>query len=353
MKLKDFTFHLPEKLIAKHPAQNRRDSKLLSLNGETGQLEHLQFYNIIEKVQPGDLLVFNNTKVFPARLEARKETGGNVEILIEHIVDKNVAHCFCKASKSPKIGSLLALSNDAKVKVIDRAGQLFVLQLMHDGMDWMTLAQQLGQVPLPPYMERKATTDDVERYQTVYANDDKSGSVAAPTAGLHFDVELLEELEQKGIQTAFVTLHVGAGTFQPVRVENIQDHQMHYETIEVSQDVCHKVTEAKKSGGRVIAVGTTTVRCLETAWSTEGDVVEPFVGDTNIFIYPGRPFRCVDALITNFHLPESSLIMLVSAFAGLKNTLNAYKIAIEENYRFYSYGDAMFITRNNKNETEE
>lgn len=341
MKRQDFHYHLPPELIADRPAQQRRGSRLLCLDGESGEIRHKQFPDLLDLVEPGDLMVFNDTRVIPARLFARKASGGRVEILVERVLDDFRALAHVRASKSPKPGSELVLDDDSAVDVTGRRGELFELAFPGE-RTVLEVLQGLGQVPLPPYIERPATQEDVERYQTVYGI--REGAVAAPTAGLHFDDELLTALAEKGVDTAFVTLHVGAGTFQPVRVEDIHQHAMHSEIMEVSEDVCEKVRATRAAGKRVIAVGTTTVRCLETA--AQGGEIRPYQGETNIFIFPSYQFRVVDVLITNFHLPESTLLMLVSAFAGYRETMTAYRKAVGMHYRFYSYGDAMFIIRN-------
>lgn len=344
MQLSDFDFTLPKELIAKHPSETRSACRLLSLDGATGQIEHGVFSDIIDKINPGDLLVFNNTRVIPARVYGKKASGGKIEILIERLLDNNRALAHIKASKSPKEGAELILGEDASVNVImlARHDSLFELQFPDDVL---TILNKIGHIPLPPYIDRPDDSHDREVYQTVYSKI--PGAVAAPTAGLHFDQPLLEKLKQKGIEMAFVTLHVGAGTFQPVRVENIESHVMHAEYAQVSQSVVDAVLACKARGNKVIAVGTTSVRALESAAQKTGKIA-PFFNDTQIFIYPGYHFNVIDSLITNFHLPESTLIMLVSAFAGYQNTMNAYQEAVKQQYRFFSYGDAMFITKQNQ-----
>ncbi len=341
MKRQDFSFDLPEDLIADQPCARRSDSRLLCLNGASGQIVHKRFIDLPDLLQPGDLLVFNNTKVIPARLYGAKPTGGKAEILAERILSPQTILAHVKASKAPGEGSSILLPDETEILVEGRQDNFFILSLP-EGRNWPELLEKHGQMPLPHYMQREEKAIDRERYQTVYA--EKPGAVAAPTAGLHFDEALLETLKAKGIETAFVTLHVGAGTFQPVRTDDIREHKMHAEYLEVDENTCAKVMETRRGGGRIIAVGTTSVRCLETAW--KDDKLHPFMGDTNIFIYPGYRFQCVDALVTNFHLPESTLLMLVCAFAGFENIMTAYKAAVTENYRFFSYGDAMFITQN-------
>lgn len=344
MQLSDFDFTLPKELIAKHPSETRSACRLLSLDGATGQIEHGVFSDIIDKINPGDLLVFNNTRVIPARVYGKKASGGKIEILIERLLDNNRALAHIKASKSPKEGAELTLGEDASVNVImlARHDSLFELQFPDDVL---TILNKIGHIPLPPYIDRPDDSHDREVYQTVYSKI--PGAVAAPTAGLHFDQPLLEKLKQKGIEMAFVTLHVGAGTFQPVRVENIESHVMHAEYAQVPQSVVDAVLACKARGNKVIAVGTTSVRALESAAQKTGKIA-PFFNDTQIFIYPGYHFNVIDSLITNFHLPESTLIMLVSAFAGYQNTMNAYQEAVKQQYRFFSYGDAMFITKQNQ-----
>lgn len=342
MKLSDFHFDLPEELIALYPTAQRTGSRLLCLNKETGLVSHRQFPDLLDLLQPEDLMVFNNTRVIPARLFGKKATGGHVEVLLERVMDERHAIAQIKASKSPKPESLLFFESDNKeeeisARVEGREGEFFVLQFSAPVME---LSEQAGHMPLPPYIKREDDLQDRERYQTVYG--DKKGAVAAPTAGLHFDEALLAAIREKGVDIAMVTLHVGAGTFQPVRAESIAEHQMHAEYLEVSEQVCEQVKRCRERGGRVVAVGTTSVRCLETA--AQSGEIQPFTGDTRIFIYPGYTFNAVDALVTNFHLPESTLIMLVSAFAGRENILTAYQEAIREQYRFFSYGDAMFIS---------
>lgn len=342
MKTSDFHFDLPEDLIARYPMAQRDQSRLLVLEGASGDVRHRAFSELLDFVEPGDLLVFNNTRVIPGRLYGRKESGGKLELLIERVTGEKTALAHIRASKSPKPGSRLYLLPEAGAEprggctMLGRQGELF--ELAFDEPVLATL-DAIGHMPLPPYIDRADEALDQERYQTVYA--DKPGAVAAPTAGLHFTPELLKQLAAKGVESSFVTLHVGAGTFQPVRVENIQNHHMHSEYLEVDESVCSAVRAARRRGGRVIAVGTTSVRSLETA-SSSGDI-QPYAGESNIFIYPGYRFRSVDMLLTNFHLPESTLIMLVSAFAGRDNVLQAYAQAINERYRFFSYGDAMLV----------
>ncbi|MDM7859678.1 tRNA preQ1(34) S-adenosylmethionine ribosyltransferase-isomerase QueA [Alteromonas sp. ASW11-36] len=340
MKLADFHFELPERLIAKYPTEQRTASRLLCLNGNSGEVAHRQFTDILNLLKPDDLLVFNNTKVIPARLLGKKSTGGQVEVLIERITESQRALAHVKASKAPKPGTMIRLEDAIDVEVIGRQGALFELQF-HGGESVLESLENYGHMPLPPYIDRPDEDSDKSRYQTVYG--EKPGAVAAPTAGLHFDEPLLDAIRAKGVNIAFVTLHVGAGTFQPVRVDNIEEHQMHAEYAEIPQNVVDAVERAKQAGGRVIAVGTTSVRSLETA-AASGEI-QPFFDDTSIFIYPGYRFNVVDAMVTNFHLPESTLMMLISAFAGRDHVMAAYEQAIAEEYRFFSYGDAMFIEK--------
>lgn len=350
MRRQDFSYQLPDELIARQPAPERRGSRLLRLEGETGSIQHGQFPDLLNWLKPGDLMVFNNTRVIPARVFGQKPTGGQVEVLVERVIDGHRVLAHTRASKSPKVGTAIILEDGTELMVVARHEALFELKFPAD-QPVLEVLERIGHMPLPPYIDRADVDDDRERYQTVYSDQNKKGAVAAPTAGLHFDDQLLEQLKNKGIRIAFVTLHVGAGTFQPVRVDNIKEHQMHSEIMELDAEVCDLVKETKASGGRVIAVGTTSVRCLETA--AQNGQLSPYQGETNIFIYPSYQYQIVDALVTNFHLPESTLLMLVSAFAGYRNTMAAYDEAVAERYRFFSYGDAMFITRNPNATTEE
>ena len=342
MKTSDFNFDLPDELIARYPQAVRSSSRLLKLDGVTSELTHGQFTDLLDLVDAGDLLVFNNTRVIPARLFGQKESGGKLEALIERVIDDQEALSHIKCSRAPKPGTSIILEG-TKVEVVGREGALFHLKFHVDNLvNWL---EEVGHMPLPPYMDREDELSDRERYQTVY--NEKPGAVAAPTAGLHFDDELLQALKDKGANLAFVTLHVGAGTFQPVKVDDVNEHVMHSEYLEVDQAVCDAVNATRAAGKRVIAIGTTTVRSLESAaQKSDGDELQPYSGETEIFIYPGYQFKSVDALVTNFHLPESTLIMLVSAFAGRGPVLRAYEEAVREQYRFFSYGDAMFITCN-------
>jgi len=340
MRTSDFHYSLPQELIAQYPASPRTASRLLVVDGASGGWRDQRFTDLPALLQAGDLLVFNDTRVIPARLFGRKDSGGRVETLIERVLGARQALVQVRASKPPRPGQKLMLEDGVTAEVRDRVGEFYVLTF--DGESPVTeILERIGHVPLPPYIERTDESDDRARYQTVYARH--RGAVAAPTAGLHFDDAMLARLEEKGVDSAFVTLHVGAGTFQPVRVDDIHAHRMHAETLSVTQATCDKIGAAKAAGRRVVAVGTTVVRALETA-ARDGRVA-PYEGETDIFIYPGYRFRVADALLTNFHLPESTLLMLVCAFAGTENVLKAYRHAVENKYRFYSYGDAMFITR--------
>ena len=343
MLVSDYHFDLPDSLIANYPTEDRTASRLLHLDGPSGELVHRQFPDILDLVEAGDLMVFNNTRVIPARVFGQKESGGKLEILIERVINATEALAHVRASKSPKEGSKIFLGQDKNEQIeatmLGRNGALFHLSFAEPVLDVLS---RVGHMPLPPYIERPDEDSDQERYQTVYS--EKPGAVAAPTAGLHFDDDLLAKLKDKGVEIAFVTLHVGAGTFQPMKVDNVEDHIMHAEYVEVDEQVVEQVKATKARGGRVIAVGTTSVRSLESA-SQSGEIA-PMQDDTSIFIYPGYEFKTVDALVTNFHLPESTLIMLISAFAGYQEVMNAYRVAVEQKYRFFSYGDAMFITRN-------
>ena len=310
----------------------------MALDGNTGQVQDLKFTDLLHQLDSKDLLVFNNTKVIPARLLGHKETGGKVEVLVERVLDHERVLAHVRSSKSPSQGRRLQLEGSLEVEVLARHDALFELRFLNTD-SVVDALESYGRMPLPPYIERDVDKADLERYQTVYAQH--VGAVAAPTAGLHFDQALLAQIKEMGIETAELTLHVGAGTFQPVRVDDIRSHQMHSEVIEVSEQVCQQVKAARARGGRVIAIGTTSVRALESA-SQSGEI-SPFEGETNIFIYPGYQFKSVDAMVTNFHLSESTLLMLVSAFASRSHILNAYQHAVEQRYRFFSYGDAMFI----------
>lgn len=342
MKTSDFQFDLPEELIAQYPSENRTSSRLLFLDGNSGQRQNLQFTDLLSLLKPTDLLVFNNTKVIPARLFGVKDSGGKVEVLIERVLDESRVLAHIRSSKSPAAGRHLQLEGALDVEVLGRHDALFELKF-HGIESVIDALEAYGRLPLPPYIEREVDKEDLDRYQTVYARN--VGAVAAPTAGLHFDEALLNRIREAGIETAELTLHVGAGTFQPVRVDDVRSHQMHKEVIDVSEQVAEQVKATRARGGRVIAVGTTSVRALESA-SANGEI-SAYQGETDIFIYPGYQFKSVDAMVTNFHLSESTLLMLVSAFAGKQHIMDAYQHAIQQRYRFFSYGDAMFITRNN------
>ena len=336
MKLSDFDFDLPNSLIAQYPSEKRTDSRLLVVQDD---FINTTFSQLGEFLKPKDLLILNDTKVIPARLFGRKESGGKVEILVERLINDFQALVMIKASRAPKIDSYIVLENDKRVRVCDKDSGLYKLSFGSNSI--LTLLNEIGHVPLPPYIERIDGKEDLIRYQTVYAKND--GAVAAPTAGLHFDEPLLSNLNSYGVNHAFVTLHVGAGTFQPVKVEDIKDHQMHSEYFEVCQETVDKIVTTKANGGRIVAVGTTAVRTLEST-ALQGKLSST-KGDTDIFIYPGFEFRLVDAMITNFHLPKSSLLMLVSAFIGIEKMFQIYQYAIEEKYRFFSYGDAMLLEK--------
>ena len=347
MHLSDFNYDLPPHLIAQHPLANRTDSRLLEVRAEgnnDAQLIDRQFRDILNLVRPGDLLVFNDTKVIPARLHGKKETGGNVELLIERISGDKQAWVQIRASKVPKTGSIVHIHN--------KAGETFPVEMIgHDDRFYevrfpenvFALLERFGELPLPPYIEHQPDQEDAKRYQTVVAK--VPGAVAAPTAGLHFDEVILHQLSELSVKRASVTLHVGAGTFTPVREEDLSKHKMHYEWFSIPAETISAIEETHKAGGRVIAVGTTSLRALESQAQTQKDS-----GETNLFITPGYTFKTVDCLLTNFHLPKSTLLMLVSAFAGVDNIRNAYQHAIQNEYRFFSYGDAMFLScLNNKN----
>jgi len=349
MQLADFDYQLPDELIARYPGESRTGSRLLSLDRQTGTISHGIFRDIIDVILPGDLLVFNDTRVIPARLFGHKATGGRIEVMIERMLPDNEVIAQVRASKSPAAGTLLKLvstgtSESIDAKVLGRQGDFYQLRFLAEE-PLVSLLDRFGHMPLPPYIDRADEQSDLQRYQTVYGRN--PGAVAAPTAGLHFDDSLLEALLSKGVDQAFLTLHVGSGTFQPVRTDNVLEHKMHSEWVEVSSTVIEQVKRCKANGGRVIAVGTTTVRSLESAarLSEKADLgdLQAFSGETDIFIYPGYQFRVVDAMITNFHLPRSTLMMLISAFSSRDMVMAAYEEAIRQRYRFFSYGDAMFI----------
>jgi S-adenosylmethionine:tRNA ribosyltransferase-isomerase len=344
MQLSDFNYDLPPQLIAQHPLANRTDSRLLEVKvegGNTALFIDRQFRDILNLIKPGDLLVLNDTKVIPARLYGKKETGGNVELLIERISAENQAWVQMRASKVPKTGSIIHIHNQAgesfPVEIIGYDGRFYEVRFPKSVF---ALLEKFGELPLPPYIEHQANQEDAKRYQTVVAKN--PGAVAAPTAGLHFDEAILNQLRELGVKQASITLHVGAGTFTPVREEDLGKHKMHYEWFSVPADTTAAIEDTHKAGGRVIAVGTTSMRALES-WAQTGETS----GETNLFITPGYQFKVIDCLLTNFHLPKSTLLMLVSAFAGVDNIRNAYQHAIQNEYRFFSYGDAMFLSRLN------
>jgi S-adenosylmethionine:tRNA ribosyltransferase-isomerase len=332
----DFTYELPDELIAQQPLAERSASRLLTLDGPTGALADRQVRDLPELVAPGDLLVFNDTRVIPARLFAIKESGGKVELLLERPLDAFRALVHAGASK-PLRPDMRLTSRGGAITVVEKRGDLWVVELPEPALGFF---EKHGQMPLPPYIRREPDAADSLRYQSVFARN--RGAVAAPTASLHFDASLLAALEQRGAHRAFITLHVGAGTFQPVRTDAVGAHVMHSEFVEVTAATCDAIAAARARGGRVIAVGTTVVRALESA--AGASALAPFVGDSSLFIVPGFRFRVVDAMLTNFHLPESTLLMLVSAFAGRDAVLAAYRHAVAGRYRFFSYGDAMFLT---------
>jgi S-adenosylmethionine:tRNA ribosyltransferase-isomerase len=349
MRVADFSFDLPEELIARYPKANRSSSRLMTLNGNSGVLNDERFTDLVSHVKAGDLLVFNNTRVIPARMFGQKASGGKLEVLVERLLDEHRVLAHIRCSKSPKPGSEILLEGKVKVTMVARHDALFELKF-HGEQSVLSILDDVGHMPLPPYIDRPDEDSDRERYQTVY--NEKPGAVAAPTAGLHFDDALMAALKAKGVDFAFVTLHVGAGTFQPVKVEEIADHIMHAEYVEVPASVVTQIEQTKANGGKVIAVGTTSVRSLESAAKVakeQGKAFSEFYGDTDIFITPGYEFQIVDSLITNFHLSESTLLMLVSAFAGYDNIIAAYQHAVAQQYRFFSYGDAMLLTKKDHN----
>lgn len=339
--LSDFDFDLPEQLIAQMPAATRAGSRLLKVVDDK-HFENHQFAGIADEFIAGDVLVVNNTKVIPARLLGEKLSGGKLEIFVERIQSDVTALCMVRSNRSPKVGSQIHIAN-VTATVVERKGLFFVIELIEK--TWAELTTEQGDIPLPPYIQRQTTDEDKSRYQTVYA--EKKGAVAAPTAGLHFDKNILQTLREKGVEIVHVTLHVGAGTFQPVKAENLDDHQMHFELFEIPEETVAVVNQAKSEGRRITAVGTTSMRALESSADNQQLTINQ--GDTNLFIRPGYPFEIVDRLITNFHLPKSSLMMLVSAFAGYETIRAAYQFAIAEKYRFFSYGDAMILKRNSSN----
>jgi S-adenosylmethionine:tRNA ribosyltransferase-isomerase len=335
----DFHYDLPPELIAQYPLPERSASRLLTLDATTAALRDLHFVDLPQLLRPGDLLVFNNTRVMRARLFGHKTTGGRVEVLIERVLHAHTALAQIRASKAPAAGAVLTLVGGVPLHVLGREGGLFRLQ--SPTLPLLEVMAQHGHLPLPPYIQRPDEASDEERYQTLFAS--RVGAVAAPTAGLHFDTALLRQLDELGIERAEVTLHVGAGTFQPLRVEDLDQHEMHAEWVEVTAQLCERIAAVRQRGGRVIAVGSTSVRSLETA-AAHG-VLAPYCGESRLFIRPGARFQVVDAMVTNFHLPESTLLILVAAFAGYTPIMNAYRHAVAAGYRFFSYGDAMFLTR--------
>jgi len=338
MKLEDFQYDLSSDLIASHPLSERNASQMLVLDKKTGAITDSHFKHFLDYVSSNDLLVFNDTRVMNARLSATKETGGKVSLLVERLISSKCALLHIKSNKKLHLPCLLNLPNDASIRVIAKENALYKAELLGE-IDFYTLMENDGEVPLPPYMKREAQETDIERYQTVYAN--KLGAVAAPTAGLHFDQSMMQALVEKGIPHVFITLHVGAGTFQPVKSNHLDDHVMHYEYSEISSEACDAIQACKARGGRVIAVGTTVVRTLESFSNVSGPVAQS--GMTNLFIKPPYAFKCVDAIFTNFHLPASTLLMLISAFGGYDHVMQAYAHAVQKQYRFFSYGVAMFI----------
>lgn len=349
MRRQDFAFELPENLIAQQPTQERTQSRLLVMEND-GNVSDANFPDLLSYIGENDCLIFNNTRVIPARLFGQKQTGGKIELLIERVLDSRQVLSHVRSSNAPKAGAILHIADAFDVKVLGRQDALFLLELQTEqdaSENILELIELHGHMPLPPYIEREDNQTDQTRYQTVYS--EKPGAVAAPTAGLHFDETLLEEVKQQCAGVGFVTLHVGAGTFKPVQVDDIAEHVMHSEVIEVLPETVALIQATKAKGGRVIAVGTTSVRCLESAatFSDSGALV-PYQGETDIFITPGYGFKVVDVLLTNFHLPESTLIMLVSALAGYERTMKAYQHAVEQEYRFFSYGDAMLVHPKNQ-----
>lgn len=341
MRTADFDFFLPPELIAQYPVAERTASRLLYLNGNKQERQDKTFRDITEFMHPGDMLVFNDTRVIKARLFGQKASGGQVEVMIERILDTHKALAYIRASKSPALDSVLTIAGAFEIQVIGRKENLFLVKSLSEA-PLTELLDLHGHLPLPPYIEHHADMQDEERYQTVYAKH--AGAVAAPTAGLHFDDTLLDTLKQHGIHLAFITLHVGAGTFQPVKVDAISDHKMHSERYTIPRETAELISDVKRSGGRITGVGTTALRALESA-ARDGHLLNGGEGETDIFITPGFQFQVVDRLITNFHLPKSTLMMLVSAFAGYPEIMAAYQHAIEQRYRFFSYGDAMLLER--------
>lgn len=338
MKKSDFHYDLPQELIAQQPLPQRSASRLLVLPPAPRPWQDGMIRDLPQWLEPGDLLVFNDTRVIPARLHGHKDSGGRVEILLERLLGDHSVRAQLGVGKTPKPGTGIVLADGTRAIVLGRSGDFFDLRLDTDE-PLESLLQRLGKIPLPPYMRREPDAADAERYQTVFARE--PGAVAAPTAGLHFDAQLLEALKNHGVEFGHITLHVGAGTFQPMRVENLGEHVMHSEWLNVGAGLCEQIRVTRARGGRVVAVGTTVVRALESSWR-DGEV-RPFAGETRLFLFPGKRIHSIDALITNFHLPESTLLMLVSAFAGQARVMAAYEHAVRERYRFFSYGDAMLV----------
>ena len=339
MKKSDFYFDLPEELIAQTPLEKRDESRLLCLDKNTGSMEHRHFYDLPDLLQEGDCLVLNNSRVLPARLIGARPTGGAIELVLLRDLGDNRWECLSRPGRKTKPGQHILFGNGELEAIVEETapGGNRIVRFLYEGI-FLEVLERLGRMPLPPYI--RAELENPERYQTVYAKE--LGSAAAPTAGLHFTEELLETIRAKGVRTEFITLHVGLGTFRPVKEDEIEDHEMHSEFCMIPPETAEAVNTAKKNGGRIIAVGTTSCRTLESFAKDDG-TLEPSSGWTDIFIYPGYRFKCIDGLITNFHLPESTLIMLVSALAGREHILNAYRTAVENRYRFFSFGDAMFI----------
>jgi S-adenosylmethionine:tRNA ribosyltransferase-isomerase len=340
MRASDFNYELPERLIAQTPLPDRTASRMLSLDGATGEIGDRRFCEFVDLLAPGDLLVFNDTRVIPARLFGKKPSGGKVEILIERILDDRRVLAHTRSNKPMRPGTVIEFPDENAFVLLEREDDLWLLERRGNGSIGEFLDAE-GHIPLPPYIRRPDRNQDRQRYQTVYA--ERPGAVAAPTAGLHFDEEMIQRLGSKGVETAYVTLHVGSGTFQPVRAENLDQHRMHSEVCEVGASVVAKVKETKARSGKVIAVGSTSLRALETA--SQGGRIAAFHGETDLFVRPGFRFSCVDSLLTNFHLPESTLLILVCAFAGYEAVMAAYRHAVRAEYRFFSYGDAMFLNR--------
>lgn len=340
MRTLDFDFYLPDQLIAQNPTAERTASRMLHVDSTNGNLSDEQFSDLPKFLNKGDLLIFNDTRVIKARLFGHKHTGGNVEVLVERIINQHTVYAHVRASRSPKVGSKLTLSDAFDVEVIARHDDLFELRFLSE-QTVLELLEEYGALPLPPYITHAATEQDEERYQTVFSKN--PGAVAAPTAGLHFTDDMLDTIRQKGVNIAYVTLHVGAGTFQPVRVEHIHEHKMHSELYQIPQATVDMIKKTKNHGGKVTAIGTTALRALESAAQTGAP--QAGEGETSIFITPGYQFKVVDRLFTNFHLPKSTLLMLVSAFGGLDLIKKAYAHAVAQQYRFFSYGDAMLIEK--------